>query len=81
VVKLMVAEEGVDANPKSRKERTPLPYAAEAGHRAIVKLLLDKKYIYANSKSRYGQTPLSWVAHNRHKAAADLLRSYSGLSL
>jgi ankyrin repeat protein len=61
-------------DPKLRHHcnRTPLSYAAEKGHEAVVKLLLEKG-AELETKSNYGRTPLSYAAEKRHKAVVKLL--------
>jgi ankyrin repeat protein len=39
VVKLLLAQDGVDPDSKDTSGRTPLSWAAENGHEAVVKLL------------------------------------------
>ncbi|KAI9771530.1 MAG: hypothetical protein M1840_002150 [Geoglossum simile] len=54
--------------------RTPLSWAAQSGHEAVVKLLLATEKVDVDSKdSNYGQTPLSWAAGSAHEAVVKLL--------
>ncbi|KFY41877.1 hypothetical protein V494_02746 [Pseudogymnoascus sp. VKM F-4513 (FW-928)] len=53
--------------------RTPLSWAVENGHEAVVKLLLMNKAEVNQKDTQYGQTPLSWAASNGHEAVVKLL--------
>jgi ankyrin repeat protein len=53
--------------------KTPLSWAAERGHEAVVKLLLAKDAVDINSKDLYGWTALSWAAERGHEAVVKLL--------
>ncbi|KAH0533932.1 hypothetical protein FGG08_007454 [Glutinoglossum americanum] len=63
-------------NPVNKRDgdgRTPLSWAAENGHEAMVKLLLEKRAELEPSDSKYGQTPLLFAAENGHEAVVKLL--------
>ncbi|KAI9773365.1 MAG: hypothetical protein M1840_007580 [Geoglossum simile] len=54
--------------------RTPLLWAAEKGHEAVVKLLLATEKVDVDSKDgTWGRTPLSWAAEKGHEAVVKLL--------
>ncbi|KAH0563399.1 hypothetical protein GP486_002033 [Trichoglossum hirsutum] len=54
--------------------QTPLSWAAERGHEAVVKLLLATEKVDVDSKdTEYGRTPLSWAAERGHEAVVKLL--------
>ena len=52
--------------------QTPLSWAAENGHEAVVKLLLEKG-ADVECKSNDGRTPLWWAAEKGHEAVVKLL--------
>ena len=59
---------------KSQHGRTPLSWAAGAGHEAVVKLLLAKDGIDPDLKDiQSSRTPLSWAAGGGHEAVVQLL--------
>jgi len=52
--------------------QTPLSWAAENGHEAVVKLLL-KNGAELDSKDNHNQTPLLWATRNGHETVVRLL--------
>ena len=64
----------VDIDSRDTYGRTPLSWAAENGHEAVVGLLLATGKVDADSKDTLaGWTPLSWAAENGHEAIVRLL--------
>jgi ankyrin repeat protein len=64
----------ISANAKDNSGRTPLLWAAEKGHEAVVKLLLETGEVDVDSKdTAAGRTPLSWAAREGHEAVVKLL--------
>ncbi|KAI1359875.1 hypothetical protein F5Y08DRAFT_318569 [Xylaria arbuscula] len=53
--------------------RTPLSYAAEQGHEAIIAILLTFDEVDPDAKDHGDWTPLMYAAHYGHKATAKLL--------
>jgi ankyrin repeat protein len=62
-----------DLDSKDTYGRTPLLWAAEKGHAAVVKLLLEKGAELETKDKDYGQTPLSWAVKSGHEAVVKLL--------
>jgi hypothetical protein len=68
-----------DPDIKNIDGHTPLAWAAQNGHEAVVKLLLDKEGVDPDSEDKYGRTPLSWAAANGHEAVVKLLLDKEGV--
>ncbi|KAL6901148.1 ankyrin repeat-containing domain protein [Trichoderma evansii] len=58
---------------KGWQNRTPLSWAAEHGHEAIVKLLLENGADINMGRDELIPTPLGWAAQNGHEAIVRLL--------
>lgn len=58
---------------QSSEIRTPLSYAAEKGHTAVVKYLLGSHDVDVNFRRGGGQTPLSFAAEYGHHSVCKLL--------
>ena len=75
----ILLEKGAKADSKDNDGRTPLSYAAQSGHEAIVKLLLTREGVDADLKGNDGQTPLSCAAQSGHEAIVKLLLAREGV--
>lgn len=73
--------DGVDVDSKDGFGQTPLSWATENGHEAVVKLLLATNSVDINSKDNNGWTPLSWAAENGHEAVVKLLLATDGVDV
>jgi ankyrin repeat protein len=61
--------------------RTPLSWAGEKGHVAIVKLLLAQDDVNVNSKDIRGCTPLSFAAREGHITTMRLLLEHPNVDV
>ena len=74
MVKLLLSKDDIDLDSEGFEcSRTPLSYAAEEGHEAVVKLLLARHGLDPNSKSSRGRTPLWYAVKERHETVVELL--------
>ncbi|KAI9774450.1 MAG: hypothetical protein M1839_001733 [Geoglossum umbratile] len=77
-----VLKNGYNPDVRNSYGETPLLWAAQKGHEAVVKLLLAKDGVDINSKdSRWGQTPLSWAAWEGREAVVKLLLEKDGADI
>jgi ankyrin repeat protein len=53
--------------------RTPLVWASENGHEAVVKMLINAGAEIDSNDSQFDHTPLSWAAHKGHEAVVKIL--------
>jgi ankyrin repeat protein len=73
VVRLLLANDGVDPDSKDADGQTSLSWAASCAHEAVVKQLLAEDSVDSDSKDISDQTPLLWAAENGHEAVVKLL--------
>ena len=58
----------------ARYGQTPLVWAAERSHEAVVRMLLERNDTNPNkADTQYGRTPLSWAARSGHEAVVRML--------
>jgi Ankyrin repeats (3 copies) len=69
----ILLEKGAELDSKDRRGQTPLSWAAENGHEAVVNLLLEKGAEPDSKDTIYGRTPLSWAAKTGREAVVKLL--------
>ncbi|GKZ25828.1 hypothetical protein AbraIFM66951_002829 [Aspergillus brasiliensis] len=72
LIKLLETTAPMNQSPRDSLGRTPLSYAAENGHLAVVQVLLDCN-IDTNRASTGGMTPLTYALEKKHFAVLELL--------
>jgi len=66
-------DEGATIESEEEYGQTPLSWAVQNGHGAVVKLLLDKGASIESKDEYYGQTPLGWAAETSYNVVVKLL--------
>ena len=61
--------------------KTPLLWAAQYGHEAVVRLLIERDGVDINAKDRDGRTPLSWAVRKGYRAVVRLLIERVGVDI
>ncbi|KAK5990811.1 Ankyrin-R-like protein [Cladobotryum mycophilum] len=70
---LLSSVDKVDVNTRCQNGKTPLSYAAEEGHMAIIRMLLQAAKVNIDTAAQSGRTPLSYAAENGHEEIVSLL--------
>lgn len=78
-VKLFLTE--LDPDLKDGIGRTPLLWASERGHEAIVKQLLATGNVDVNVEDKYGRSPLNSAITNGHESVVEILLDVHGVRL
>lgn len=74
MVKFLLVKNGVGPDSKKINGRTPLPLAAESGHKPALELLLGKDEVNSNfADTVHQKTLLSWASENDHEEVVTLL--------
>lgn len=71
----------LDTNLKDFIGRTPLLWAAERGHEAIVKQLLATGNVDVNVEDKYGRTPLNSAITKGYESIVEVLLDFNGVRL
>ena len=70
----MLLQAGAEADPKDADNRTPLSWAAEQGHAAVIRLLRMREDVNINTKNKRAQcTALYFAAWKNHDAVVEQL--------
>ncbi|KAH6632825.1 hypothetical protein F5144DRAFT_651458 [Chaetomium tenue] len=72
-VKIKVAQDGRNLNPRDGDGGTPLFIAAAHGHAGVVKLLLATEGVELDATDRMGRTPLQVAVQNNYREVVKLL--------
>ena len=80
-MRLLLERDGVKPESKNTQDgRTPLSYAADFGHEAVVRLLLERDGVNPKPRGSDGRTPLSYAVAHGDKAVVRLLLERDGVN-
>ena len=69
----ILCKKGANISTRTEIQRTPLSYAAEAGHTEVVNFLLEQKNIEINARDEAGHFPIHYAAKGDHIKVMDVL--------
>ena len=70
---MLISDVSFDCNERDCYDHTPLSWAAQNGHEAVVKLLIDHLEVQKDSRDEGGESSLLWAAKKGHEAVVQLL--------
>ena len=73
LVTVLINAEGCEVDQEDCARRTPLAWAARAGHEKVVEMLLKQKNVDPNRPDMYDRTPLGGAVIRGHEGVVKIL--------